>query len=570
MDTNGFDGDASALEGEAAPELAQRIERLRALRAAWGVLAPSGLSNEGRQIAETGRAVTDLLASMMQTDAPHDAASLAGLDTLLDEFETSMQRVAAHVPIPQLRSTLPRYLARDRRGLLDLLDVFLGAELEAERASDGRIFAIDYLITLLCTSADGPIGAIRHDPVTLTPRLQSLCAQADEAGDPALEEIEAEFFAASNMDAEDLRAEFQQRTLRSRKAELGSAFFASRILRAIVTYNAALLGRVAGEIIESGDWGFTQRASGEATPLFESPGLQQLAAAARRRARGEQARPEAPDRIIWALDFSYLDDIEKRALESEALGTADDPLGTAILVGLICRSLAVLSIDLQDAGLSPDEVSDGWVPELTALFQAEINQNISSDQYKVACALSAMKDKFLFAPLRDHLQDRRTAGAPSSPRDVPSAPREGARELVRDALEESRSGGLRAKESRVDLSRLPWARIAQAALLVLALALGGLLLQSRSDPDLGHLSREALAQVSPHLEEGKRSGRGAGPAFVGTLDDSWLALTVQERVLLAEELVNRLRDRGVEQIMIFDEDSQLRIQAIGSQPVRLL
>jgi hypothetical protein len=54
-------------------------------------------------------------------------------------------------------------------------------------------------------------------------------------------------------------------------------------------------------------------------------------------------------------------------------------------------------------------------------------------------------------------------------------------------------------------------------------------------------------------------------AFVGTIDEKWLGLASEERQLAAEKLVGKLRDQGVEQIMIYDDQKKLRIQALGEK-----
>ena len=65
-----------------------------------------------------------------------------------------MREVALKVAVAQLRSTLPVRLAVDRRGVLDLLDLILGAEVAALPGTQQRIPVIDYLITLLTTGGD--------------------------------------------------------------------------------------------------------------------------------------------------------------------------------------------------------------------------------------------------------------------------------------------------------------------------------------------------------------------------------------------------------------------------------
>ena len=483
------------------------------------------------------------------------------------------------MPVSALRSALPGLRGEDRRGLSDLLDLLIGDSYGSQDEIAERIGAIDYLITLLCTHG-AEHGAVRFDPVTLTERLSALCAQNDTPDDLRLADVEGEFFAAANLDTEELREEHRQRTLRGRKVEIGALYFAPRVLRAIVTYNAALLARVADELLESADWGTIDdvpSAAAEAASVFDSKSLRTLATAVHRRLREEAQQPTPIDRIAWALDFDYLAPNERKALESDGLATPDDPLGTVVLIGLLCRSVAVLSIDLQDAGLPPDQLTGPWVDELNTLFQEEINRYISDDAYKVACALSELKNKFLLEPLADHLRGERAAERaaklppprPSaSPREESAAEqpkRENARELVREAL----TADDEKTDAGFDFMAVPWASIGQGIVLAATL-LAGVWYFARQDVDLNRMNASQLAQLSPYLEAGKRDGEGAGRSFVGEIADTWLTLPSDEREMMAEELVDRLRAQGMQQVMIYDADRRVRIQALGSQPIRVL
>lgn len=656
-------GDGSTPAGDAA--LTARIERLRALRSAFAALAPSALNDEGRALSHAGRDLTRRLTDAHRTPAPVAASALARLDADLESFECSMRTLARSLPVSQLRSTLPGRLARERGSVLDLLDLLLGGTLDEGGEWADRIGTIDYLITLLCTHGARRTGAVAHDPVALTPRLAAMCARADEVCDARVDAAETEFFAAAGMDRESLREEFQRRTLRQRKVELGPLFFASRILRAIVTYNAALLERVTDEILDAGDWGHFDGEGGEGdavgtepVSVFASPHLRRLAAAARARVRGGSASDSAEARIVAALDLDDLEPSERDALAGSAVGTPDDPIGTAILIGVLCRSLAVLSVDLQRLGLSPDDVSDVWVAELDRVFESRIDEKRAKDAYKQACALAELRNKFLLEPLAERLREEHGGGQPlrrssesaaetprasvperalpastpdpraaapattptpdvaarsSAPTTASSAktgtaktdpgsaahpplapsaaptparaepsptraksarpaanPRRGsARDLVREALEDDRRGRSERGASAV-AARFSVARFVQAALVLLALAAAGHLYFASAERDLHAFSRDQLGIVSPHLVEGHRNGRGHGPGFVGTLDDSWESLAPDERRSAAEQLVSRLREHGLDQVMIYDRDHALRIQAIGSQPVRAL
>lgn len=653
--------------------LASRVERLAALRSAFAALAPSALTDEGRAIAERGRALTGELARAREAAGSSPVDAPGTIDRGLDEFERSMRRLACGIPIAQLRATLPGRVASDRRSVLELLELLLGDLAIGAPDWPNRIGSIDYLVTLLCTHGARSAGGVTHDPVGLTPRLAALVARTDETLDVRVEAFEAEFFAAANMNRDELREEFRRRTLRQRKVEMGPLFFASPVLRSIVTYNAALLERVTDEIQDVGDWGILTGAdstggdSDGPTSVFESKALRRLATAIRGRIRGERATPTPEARLVAALDLDGLEDSEREALGRDTVASAGDPIGTAILVGLLCRQLAVLSIELQELGISPDDVSDLWVEELDRVFEEEIDAKHASDAYKQACALAELRTRFLLAPLAERLREERSfaqrsvrrsrakespsarsapvdasaALATSSPAPLDAVPdaldsqrpdrsaavssrpaetssptppttqaapaespatagaadpvrrrsgaetrradragrgaaraagaaRPRARDLVREALEEDRRSQARTNPPDRSGGLLRPGRIFQAALVLLAVAAGAMIYVSRPASDLHRIAADQLALVSPHLVEGSRNGQGHGPGFVGVVDDAFLALPAEERRSAAESLVERLRERGLEQVMIYDRGRRLRIQAVGSQPVHTL
>ena len=564
-------------------DLPRRAQQLRKLHSAWSLLAPAGLGVQANKIAETGRAFTDHLTAIVKSKSDVSPTALQGIDNQLSDFETSIRRVAEGLSVSQIRASLPLDRTNNRQGLLDLLDVLIGPPNEASNSVRNRIPTLDHLITLLCTRPDSDSGAIGFDPVTLTSRMQELTVQADDPEDPHLAEVEAEFFAAANLDTEGLREELQIRRLQRRKTELGMAFFAPRVLRAIVTYNAVLLARVNDEILDSSAWGEVhallpnaRSAASGRTSAFESSPLLAVAEAVRRRAGGESARQTATDRMAWALDFEYLEECEAEALRSEKLATIEDPLGAAILIGLLNRSIVVLSIELQEAGLSPDEIADDWVDEIATVFQEEINRYISEDAYKVACALSELKNKFLIAPFAEQLRVQKSSKEPFATRHVPrsvppppSAKAESARNLVQEILNQD----LDARSTRngsTSWQQIPWARVGKLTSVATLLLVTGMLLRPQGNPDLDQMSTEQLAIVSPYLVGGERDGMGTGPSFVGVVDQRWLSLPSDQQVSNAKQIVSQLRAQGMQQIMIYDGNRQIRVQAIGSQPTLTL
>jgi hypothetical protein len=547
------------------PALRIRFERLRALQSAWGVLAPSGLSGEKNAIAEAGRALSNDLTELSVSGlSGGDETTIPALDKRLDGLETEMREVALKVPVAQLRSTLPERLAVDRRGVLDLLDLILGAEVAALPGTQQRIPVIDYLITLLTTGGDP--SAPLQDPVTLTPRLFSLCERSDIEYDPRLPELEAEFYAAVDMHQADVREEVQLRTLRQRKMELGSAFFAPRVLRAIMVYNAALLERIDDEVLNSQDWGMqpSEEVPDDGTSVFKTSVLPKLVEALRRRAAGDPPAHVPLDRVAWCLDLTSLTPPEHKSLLARSTGAPGGLLGTTVLVGLLRRSAVVLDEELPAIGIASSQLSGAWTEELGEALQQQVNRRIAKDDYDGACALTDLKGKFLTAGMArvPRASPIQRPARPPAPREKDARTR--AKEIAEEALE-----SLSEEEATLPLRGLPWARIARAGgvglIAVLALAMVNTIFW-----DKGRVDRAELAAMSPFLSSGERSDLGTGDAFVGSLGDEWSQLDVDAQATAAETMVQALREQGIREIMVYDDDQRLRIQALGSQPPRVI
>ena len=550
-----------------------RLERHHALRSAWGVLAPSELSDENQEITKNGRELNDELKKLAsQHPSSAEETAFGEIDARLDVLERKMRAIAFKIPVAQLRATLPAQLEFDRRRVLDLLDLMLGPEIEGLEGTEDRIAAIDCVITLLCTAGAGTDAGAPEDPVTLTPRLYGLCERAGIDDEPRLAKIEAEFFAAADTHQAGAREEVALRTLRHRKMELGSSFFAPRVLRAIVTYNTSLLQRIDEEVSDSQDWGSAAPASEElpaSASVFEAPAILKLAEALRRREAGDAPDPCTLDRVAWCLDLAYPDESERAALLTESVGLREDVKGTMILVGLLCRSAIGLEEELAKIGITPQQIFGEWIRELDEALKQEVRRRIAGDDYREARLLSELGSKFLYAPIVVVLAKNRGRG-PARPT-APSHDDAGkeAREIAHEALRSMRAKA--AAGRRVDRRAWPWARLARvgagACCALLALALAGALLFGS---DLERFGSDQLDRVSPHLSRGARNGEGKGTAFVGTIGEEWSALEAAEQMQVAANLVQALRAQGVREIMVFDDDRRLRIQALGAQPVRVL
>ncbi len=556
---------ANATGGESASPgdsvLSEHAERLQALRSAWGVLAASRLSDANQDIAEVGRALGEGLAKLRDEEPSTQApAAVALLGTRLDALERDMREVALAVPVAQLRSTLPPRVGVDRRGVLDLLDLVLGAEIDSD--IQARLPMLDYLITLLCSG--GNPDAELQDPVTLTPRLHRLCERAAADTDQGRLEIQDQFYAAANMHPAEVREEVGLRTLRQLKMELGPAFFVPDVLRAIVSYNATLLKHIGEEVLSSLDWGIapSEEAPHEEASVFEHTALPKLVDALRRRTAGEPPTHEPIDRVAWCLDLADLSDPERDALLAESTDPLEQLKGRTILVSLLCRSAEVLAPDLPALGIATEELSIAWVQELDEAFQQQANQRIASDDYAGACAITDLKSRFLLSAKAEMRKAGvRPAAKPSAPArdDSSRETRMEAKQLAGEALESERT-----EQAKGGLRDLPWARIVGIAAMG-ALAAVALVQVNAVLFDKTRVTREELAKVSPFLTKGRRSGEGSGTAFAGTLHEVWYELEAVEKDLIADELVHTLRQKGVSEIMIYDDEHRLRIQALGSR-----
>jgi hypothetical protein len=478
--------------------------------------------------------------------------------------------------------------------VLDLLDLMLSAELLEQGGTEARIPSIDYLITLLCSAGpDQP----PLDPVQLTPRLHELCERTGVDYDPRLPEIEAEFFHAADMYEADSRGEMQLRALRTRKTELGSSYFVPQVLRAIVTYNVALLQRIDEEVLASQDWGSLPPVADEplrTVPVFDSPALPQIAQALRRRVAGKAPELSAVDRIAWCLDLEYPTADEREALLSDPENSPDDLTRNVILVGLLCRSSVVLEDEFPAVGITSARLFEEWVPELSEALQQKVNLGISGDDYREACMLSELKTRFLYTsmaemrrihkrtpppPRPDTLETAETLELAEKPDTAETAETlelaekpdtaETAETIVREALGDTRAAA--RKNERPAWKDWPVQRLA-----TIGIAIAGVLLvfwMGRGllwDSDHARFNRDQLDQVSPLLSHGARNGNGRGPAFVGGIRDGWSALQLSDRILVVTDLVEVLRESGVRDVMIYDDDGFLRIQALGEQPPRML
>lgn len=539
------------------------FERLRTLKSTWSVFSQIGLSTEDHYVVTTGRALSEELLRLARdhTDSRSDDA-LPKIHSCLDSLECEMRTIAREVSLEQMRNTLPVQVREDRRSVLDLLDLMLVSEIDNTDPSSARISTIDYVITLLCMN-DGD-GTALQDPVTLTPRLFGLCELAAERNDPQVEEVVAEFeIALQHLDAASGTA-----AITRRKAQLGDVFYTPAVLRVITEFNAAQIRATSTAIASSQNWGSLPGEAAEeeaSTTVFESKALPKLAEALQRRKDGEPPAWNAIDRIAWCLDTGLPNTAETESMLAPGVGTRENVAGTAILVGLLCSSADVLADELGPIGIPAQYLTGHWAQELNHALKSESDKLLLSNEYTAACVLSDLRTKFLFGALASGRSDEQPRPAKKAEVNETRTFRQEARELAANAVT---TGG---DATKLNLDALPWARVGRiAALSAPALLIAGLIVNALLPAgELKRTGGDELESISLYLEQGKRTGKGVGTAFVGTLGDKWETLDAELKGLVAEDMVGALEEAGVSQIMVYDDDNTLRIQSLGQQPIRI-
>jgi len=520
-----------------ARRLAEASAHFRRLQAAWNVVAACAGVEPRRGVAEGGGALErDFQELATEASDLRRTTIFEGLEEKLASFERALRRAAGVVSVAQLRATVPTQLRQDHHGVLALLDLLLGAAPEGEEGASAFIPSIDYLLTVLCKSGGAAASGHPRDPVTLTPRVQSLCERATEDYDERLPSMEAEFFTAADaVAAGACQADALLRSLACQKAELGSRYFTPSVLRAIVTYNIAMEERIEEEGRDTQPERHANEPEDPKRPrsVFETQGLRAIAKALRRRDVGGESGPSAIDQLAWSLDLGALSAREHEALMADSVGHAKDLEGTTVLIGLLRASAPKLA----SAGIAAEDRMESWTRELDTAVTLEIKRRVGTQEYASASALSTLKTRFLDP----------AGGAGGS--GVGAGARRGA------AGTETK----RTTRSHGDPARWGNPRRAGVAALTVLCALGAWTLDD-GETRTRAIAPQALSQISPHLTK----GGGREGAFTGTLSPSWAALGEAEKAKAGDALVANLRAQGWNQVMVFDGARRLRIQALGA------
>jgi hypothetical protein len=426
--------------------------------------------------------------------------------------------------------------------------------------------------------------------VTLVPRLRLLFLRAESKSGDEAREAEREFHAAASSELGQEELEPLLARIRKRKQGLGQMLFVPCVLRAVVAYNVAIANRIDEDLQQtkqesdqelSGLAAFVgddddvelpldaqkleavagpRRKAQEVGSVFESAVIGAIAKAIRLRIEGSTPGTTTHERIASRVDLADLSDVERSYLSFVETKGRERALGLTVVVGLLIRTAAESALDFRQIGISPERLREVWALELDRALQGLVNDRlVKKDGYEEACALSDLQTRFLQASVSsvaNRLLETR-APTPPSTAGVHNAPR-------RPRAKKTRAPA--AEKAALASGRVwPWRQLGRAGAAVLgvlvALALANTVLW-----DAGSLGSDELERVSPFLSSGVRSG----PAYVGAINDDWLELDPDEQMRAAAVLVQELRERSVRQIMIYDDDDRLRIQALGDRPPRVV
>jgi len=593
-------------------EVQQHLHHFASLRSAARALSPSIAQLRDDAWQKRGQKLRQRLEELTRAWTALDAAKTPNADEIeavrsgFEDAATEMsakgeelRRFTDDVQAVQLRSTLPAISQNYRKEVGALLDLLIDdlEGLEQRRAT------IEYIVTLLATSSDeSGTRKIAHDPVQLTPAMQSLCRRIEADCGAISQEYELAFFEAANLDS-SADALAQVRELRGKKEELGILCFLPGILRSIVTYNTRMANRMSEAVSTSreDDLAFEDfvgeaeepinRPSDESELDFVAPelkaepsetgsihdsnGANQILEALHRKLRGIPIGSCASERIALSLDLASLNTDELETL-ARVGDDAEPTLRSVLLVGLMSGVFPAIEAMLLELGITRKHVHEDWAQQLDQEIQERMSAYLADNEYKSACRLTEFKTKHLYASLstlarerrdRDGIQPRETGGGEidAAKADMHAAVRE-----AQDRLTESGTRAWVAPLGKIALGEGTGKKIRGGVAAVAALCLlvaVGLNLINAETPDTTNLRPRELSDISRYLKTAYRNGNGSGALVIGRVDEEWHALSNELQVEAAEAMRIRLAEEKVRDAMVYDAKRRLQIH-IASGRIR--
>jgi len=382
---------------DGAKQLAERAVRAERLRRACHALRPSD-ARPGR--LPSARRLRDLVASVR---AAADAGTRGAAEALDRQLEDTTRQVVASVAdlsLAQLRATLPDVRERDPEEVSALLDVCLDAMDERPELWP----VIEYLVTLLASTAAGGRREVTSDPTMLSELLQARCAAAHELDDALLEALRGELLDAVDELERSVELGPILERLRARKDEQRNALLVPDVLRALVTYNVAVGNRLAtliGAEKALDDADATSAAQAQQEPslvrsMLAHAGVRQLHRGIAAHANGIAVEPGAVFRIVGRVAMDRVDAHESNLLLAEQPNATDEVVVAALVLGLLderCQQVAVE--DLDELLLDRARLADEWLPCIERELGRCIEAALAAGDEARAQQLAESKAKYL-------------------------------------------------------------------------------------------------------------------------------------------------------------------------------
>jgi len=586
------DGPAEAAVADSAVRLVdveERVRRFAVLRAAQRAFNSS--SAEPLDETELGvmGAIRERIASLKEEVERIEAAgeggpgseALAGfreeidsIDGALDGYRRSLLAWVERLPIAQLRAALSNETHPERVEASALLEVCLDAEPVPTR----YLRVVDFLITLLSAGQRDGRWVVELDPANLNDGVRARCEQAGDVDTRVEARITSRFQTAAERLAsvDDGSAVLQEMT--AYKVAVAGFYFAPSVLRCIVGYNVAARNHIAERVrrgreqdaeVENalGSFGLLQSADprlgaadGPGLPAHEAPGVLAVQAAIRRRLLEIEGATGPAERIAADLDLDWLERDERQALEDPTLEGVHRVIRMTVVLGHLAMSLPAHARDVEALGIAVPQL-DQWICALGDEVQQEIDTLIRGNEYDGAVRLGDTKGRFLAAV---QVVARRRLGRSGRARAPDDSFEHDAIALLREYLEREKLN--RRPPLFNDLFGGGWRRSVALATLCVLLAW---LVVPQLLPD-GHpraidtMQRWEARDISTLLASAYRDRADEHSIFIGTVrSDRWKQLTPEKRHLHAALIRDRVRERGVEEVLLFDEDRVLQAHYAG-------
>lgn len=535
------------------PALRVAAKRYSQLRAALGALTWVQLGIE-EQLEDAFRGIQQSLRRLAREDSDTGASEVAAVGSDLDLLGTRLRAHLLEIPLPRLRASVQELLPINRDEVCALLDVCLANVEDSARSWP----YVEYLVTSLSVEKVSGRKHLARDPVSITPRLDEISSRAEVAAGESCSGLALEIRAAR----EDLERCAPVHSTVDRVSSLKRSctplLFAAPVLREVIRYNAAVWNcirdykesqRTLAELEDLGEESGSDRFE-PCSDVLRSEGLLAIHEALRARLSSSPGPSGAGAEIAELLSLSSLSKFEERVLRGGGDETWEHLCATATAVRIVAKDLDALSDRLLEMGIDPEILGSEWTEELAELLRDEVRLLLAQNRYGEGRHVAELRTRLLRA--RDSTGPPLLAPdlASAAPVYSPSPSSAGRRPKGRlSARPEAREEAGR--------SRRPWI---VAAVLVLAFATVGLAqLRAPGRSNVEIYSEAELHMISPMLSSGYRNGHGAGPLFIGTLDDRWHELPRSRRPALAREIAEALGDDGVTRVMLFDQRRALRV-----------